>query len=459
MNEDELRDLLHGAAGRGGTALLDHDAAVDAVVRTAAVHRRRRSVFLVAAACLALIAVVLPAVWPSGRAAPDVDVAQAQAAVLDWPTRGSLADDPSALDAVRRLAWTTPSAAPAVEDRQVAFLGDVEGSRRALVLGRGPVDDQVAGQWFTGPVGADPAALVADGPAERLDDAASSAHVPAPGDVLLVLVTPGDGVELSPRVEVGADGSVRRDFTPLTVTDGVALTSVGRPTVHGSSGLYRVVRDGGVVESRPVPVSFATEFVWSPPVLTPLDPDSEPPVPEAVDLALEGVLAQTGLTREQVQLDLLFSGALPQDAGDGTVDGVVLAVTLPDGAVVVSLSWADMQTSGSGSAGSCGMQAHPAGTDLATVAVAAECRLQGPDGGGEPLLVLYGPGTLDRLEVSDRNGTVAVEIGEVGGFVTARPAPVDGVLRSFIAGQQFTEQAVIGVRQDEIVTLGGRGAD
>ncbi|WP_324273458.1 hypothetical protein [Blastococcus brunescens] len=294
MTEDELRDLLHGAAGRGGVALLDDDTAVDAVVETAATQRRRRTAVLAVAACLALIAVTVPTVWPSGRTAPDREVASASAAVLEWPVRGSLADDTAALEAVRGLDWSEPLWAPAIENRRVAYLGDVEGSRRALVVGRTDVSGAVTGQWFTGAPGADPATLVAEGAVERLEDAASASHVAAPGDVLVVLTAPDDAVELSPRVEVGADGSVARDFAPVETDDGVAVTGVDRPTVHGSAGLYRVLRDGAVVESRPVPVSFGGEHVWDPPLLAPLDPAGEEPVPEAVDLALQGCWRRPG---------------------------------------------------------------------------------------------------------------------------------------------------------------------
>lgn len=130
--------------------------------------------------------------------------------------------------------------------------------------------------------------------------------------MLVVLVAPGDTVELSPRIEVGADGSVACEFAPVETGDGVAVTEVDRPTPYRSPGLYRVLRDGAVVESRPVPVSSGSEYVGDPPVPAPLDPAGEEPVAETVDLALQGALAQAGVTQEQVRLDLLFSGPLPE---------------------------------------------------------------------------------------------------------------------------------------------------
>ncbi|WP_116450261.1 hypothetical protein [Blastococcus litoris] len=453
MNEDELRELLHGAAGRGGLALLDDDAAVDAVVGEHRAQRRRRGALLAVAACLAVLAVVVPSVWPSGRAAPDRDVAQARAAVLDWPTRGSLAGDEAALASVRALPWSHPQWAPAPDERRVAFLGDVPGSRRALVVG--PTDDgNVTGQWFSGAVGADPATLAADGAVEVLDDAVSASSVIAPGDVLVVLVAPGDGVELSERVEVGADGSVGRRFAPVEVTDGVAVATVARPSPAGSSGVVRVLHGGAVVDSRPVPVSFGIDQVWEPPVLTPLDPDSSAPVPEAVDLALNDVLAHTGLAREDVRLDLLFSGPVPGPGGEDPVDGVVLAVTLPNGAVVVSTAWAEMAPDGSGSAGTCGMQAHPAGTPVDRLAVGATCLVAGAP--GDPsVLVTYATPAFDQVDVDAAGGASGGV--RARGFGTVAPAPGDGTLRATGAGVEPLELALVEATPDGIVDRQGRG--
>ncbi|MGY1804404.1 hypothetical protein ACI78T_14090 [Blastococcus sp. SYSU D00922] len=454
MNEDDLRDLLHAAAGRGGLALMDDDAAVDAVVEEHSTQRRRRVALLAVAACLVLIAVVVPSVWPSGRAAPDRDVAAAPAAVLDWPTRGSLAGDEGALTAVRGLPWSDPQWAPDPDRRRVAFLGDVPGSRRALVVG--PTDDgHVTGQWFSGAVGADPAVLAPQGAVEVLDDASSASSTIAPGDVLVVLVAPGDGVELSERVEVGVDGSVSREFHPVEAPDGVAVTTVDLPNATGSPGIVRVLHRGAVVDSRPVPVSFGVEEVWDPPVLVPLDPDSAPPVPEAVDLALGDVLAHTGLAREEVRLDLLFSGPVPEPPGAGeAVDGVVLAVTLPNGAVVVSLAWADMAADGSGSGGTCGMQAHPAGTPVDRLAVGATCLITGSP--GDPsVLVHYATPAYDEVEV-DAQGGGGSGIRSLG-FGSITPAPGAGVLRATGTGVEPLELALIDTTPDGIVDRQGKG--
>lgn len=456
MTEDELRDLLHGAAGRGGVALLDDDAAVDAVVETAGAQRRRRTVLIAVAACVALIAGAVPVLWPSGRTSPDPEVASAEAAVLDWPVRGSLADDAAALEAVRGLAWSDhPQGAPAVEERRVAFLGDVEGSRWALVVGRGDDGGAVTGQWFTGQEGADLDLLVPSPPVEWLEDVASAGHVPASGDVLVVLTAPGNTVELSPRVEVGADGSVAREFAPVETVDGLAVTDVDLATPYASSGLYRVVRDGAVVETRPVPVPLGSGHSDDPRVLTPLDPNGEAPDPDALYLAREGVLAETGLTREQVRLDLLFAGPLPGWPEAEGPDGVVLAVTLPNGAVVASVAWAD---SGAGTSRGCGMQAHPAGTPLDTLGIAVVCEIEFPESGPEPALLMYAPGGVARYTVTSPDGTGAEAGSAMGGFVATRPAPESGVLRLSPFDGGALEWAVFGRTPEEIVDRDGRGA-
>lgn len=455
MTEDELRDLLHGAAARGGTALLDHDAAADAVVERHGVRRRHRTALIAAAACAALIAVVVPSVWPSARTVPDRDVAQSLAAVLDWPVRGSLADDAAAVEEVRRLDWSEPLWTPALDARRVVFLGDVEGTRRALVVGSTEVSGAVTGQWFAGPVGADPATLVPEGVVERLEDAASAAHVSAGENVLLVLVGPGDGVELSPRVEVGADGSVRRDFAPLVVDGGVAVTAVG-PQAMAGPGVYRVLRDGTMVESRFVPASTEAPLFSDAPELTPLDPDAATPVPRAVDMALEDVVSQTGWTVDQVRLDLLFSGPVPGVGTGAPVDGVVLAVTLPNGAVVVSTGWSAISPNGGGASGSCGAQAHPAGTPIGELAVATLCWFPSDGTDVSAVLVHYATPAFDRVGIDVYDGEDDDARSRGFGTITT-PLGAVGTLRATGPAVDPLEVAVVDGMPDGIVDRSGRG--
>jgi hypothetical protein len=122
-----------------------------------------------------------------------------------------------------------------------------------------------------------------------------------------------------------------------------------------------------------------------------------------------------------------------------------------------------MQPSGAGVAAGCGMQAHPAGTPLDSLGVAAECTIIEPDGeadgGPEPLLLIYAPDRVSRLEVVDpENRVIATFDGVSRGLASVSPTPGGGVLRLFTAGSEPTELAVISSRSAEIVDRAGHGA-
>jgi hypothetical protein len=405
---------------------------------------------------VALVAVAVP-VLSGEEGAPDQQAAAPPPpAPPDWPVRGSLADDRTAVEAVRQLPWSDGASPPAVPDREVLFLGDVAGGRWALVVGR--TGDQVAGQWFTGPAGADPAALGADGTVQPVAGVASVTHT-STGGTAVVLAAPGTRIEVSPGVVAGTDGTVRRDFAEVLTADGVATVPVGESGPYGSGVLYRVLRGDEVVGEGALPVPSGTVGVLDPPVLTSRDPAGEPPVPEAVDHALGSVLAQTGLREEDVRLHLLWSGPVPWDGGDpgDPLDAVVLAVTLPGGAVAVSVAWADTGPSGAGSAGSCGAQVHPAGTPLDGLAIAAECPFPTRGFAREPVLVVYAAPPGGRIQVVDTRGVPVVSLDGGSGAATVTPAPGWGVLRVERPGAPVTEQAVVPLG-DVLVDRAGRSA-
>ncbi|MGX5655316.1 hypothetical protein ACWKWC_11145 [Geodermatophilus nigrescens] len=442
MDEHDLRTLLRDVAGRGGTVLLDDDAATDAVVATHRTRRRRRAGLAAVAIAVAVVAAGTPLLL-GDRTGPTPEVAApAGPSVLDWPVRGSLAGNAAALETVRRLPWNGYAAAPDPDDRQVLFLGDVRGQRWALVAGRS--GGRVLAQWFAGPAGADPGALVPDSGSELADGVDALSHATSANPYALVLAAPGTTLEASRAVVVDADGSVRRDFAPVDTVDGVAVVHVGLATTHSTALAYRVLRDGTVVARGGVLVPFGAEDVFDPPQLTPLDPSSAPPVPEAVDQALGAVLATTGLREEDLRLELLWSGPVPvRGTVPGSPDGVVLAATLPSGAVVVSLAWADMEPTGEGSAASCGAQAHPAGSVLAELGIAAECSLTGAGGAEARLLVAYAPPDAARLVVLRADGAQAAEASGGAGPATVAPSPGPGTLRIEWAGARPLELGVV----------------
>ncbi|WP_324273457.1 hypothetical protein [Blastococcus brunescens] len=133
-------------------------------------------------------------------------------------------------------------------------------------------------------------------------------------------------------------------------------------------------------------------------------------------------------------------------------------MTLPNGAVVVSVAWADMQPSGSGTGRGCGMQAHPAGTPLDTLGAAVVCEVELSDGGEGPTLLMYGAGGVARYTVTGRDGTGAEAGVGMTGFLVTRPAPENGVMRLDLVDGGSREWAVVGRSPDEIVDRAGWGA-
>ncbi len=455
VDEQHLRTLLHGAA-RPPAAVMDDDEATDAVVRTHRARRRQRLGLAAVAVAVAvgLVAVLTPSP-PGGRGPVERQVAASPSGTApDWPTRGSLAGDAAALDAARRLPWSDPSTAPPVADREVLFLGDAAGTRWALVVGR--AGDHATGQWSTGPAGADPSSLRPDGAVRSVAGVASIGHASAGGHAL-VLTDPGTLVEVSPGVVVGADGTVRRDFAPVETTDGVAVFPVAATGPYGTGHVHRVLRGDELVAVASLPAPAGTGEVAGPRLLTPRDPSGGPPAPRAVDHAVGAVLGATGVREEDVRLDLLWSGPVPRDGGV-PADAVVVALTVPGGAVVVSVAWADVGPSGSGSAGSCGAQAHPAGTPLDAVAVAAECAFPTRGFARESVLVAYAAPAAGRVEVLDAGGRAVLGTAGGSGAITVAPAPGRSVLRVGRPGAPAAEQAVVPLG-GALVDLAGRSAD
>jgi hypothetical protein len=385
----------------------------------------------------------------------------AAAAVLEWPMRGSLADDPAAVEAARALPWSIDELVER-NDRSVPFIGDVPGGRRALVVGPSSDPrgwDTVYGQWFTGPPGADPADLVADSAVIGLGELESLSALSDDGSGLVVLAAPGNTVEVSPRVVVGTDGSVRRDFTTAEIVDGVAMAEVDSTTGEGPAAIYRVLRNGEIVDrGRPfLPLGLIEEP--DPPVLTALLPYSAPPVPDAVRLAIAQVAVQTGEDTEDLRSQLLWAGPLGGPAR--ATDAAVLAVTLPNGAVVVRTAWARTGPNGVDDAGLCGAQSHPAGTPVDTLTVAVRCRIgEGGADVDEHFLLIVTPGTVTRaLLLSADGATITANDVGAGAFSMSPPPPDADRVRFEGPPGAPVEQAVVGSPDGWIVDRDGRHAE
>ena len=370
-----------------------------------------------------------------------------------------LLDDAAAGEAVRMLPWSIDELVP-VEDRSVPFVGDVPGGRRALVVGPSSDPrgwDTVYGQWFTGPAGAEPADLVADSAVLGLGELESLSSVSHDGSGLVVLAAPGDTVEVSPRVVVGTDGSVRRDFTTAGTVDGVALAEVDSTTGYGPAASYRVRRNGVVVDRGRPFLPLGLFDIPDPPTLTPLLPSPGLPVRDAVVAAIGQVAGEVGTDDGDLRTELLWAG--PISGPLSGADAVVLAVTLPNGAVVVSTAWARTDTQGVvESAGVCGAQSHPAGTPVDSLAVAVRCVVEDGNGvAGDPVLLLVTPGTVAVVEVVSTNGATRTFEVLPGGLSMSAPPPGAARVR-FDGPTGRIEQAIVSSER-QIVDREGRRAE
>lgn len=430
MDETELQQRLTRLAER--TAPPPRAGLTEVVV---ARHRRQRRQAVGVAALAAAVAAVVVAVPVLTGGTSDVPTAASAAGsaavgdVLSGPARGSLAGDAGFLEGVRQLPWTSPDfsggipAAP-VDTRRVIFAGDVAGARWALVTGEVLSPEEpgdVAIAWFAGPVGAAPDQMRLDSVPYGVDPDLPLARSDGSTGALVVLAAPGDTVEVSARPDVAADGSVSRVYEPVDAPDGVAVTAL--PSTTGTwAARYRVERAGAaVVQSTPDGVAGAQQTLAD----VPVDwlrgrptPGDDPMVRSAID----GVLVETGLTAGDVTATGLWIGEV---AGphDRRARVVLLAVTLPSGAVYLTAPFEWTEADGSGISGSCGTSIEPAGVPLEQRALAVRCDVyddgQAPGGGSSLVVLAPGSGTA---RVVDMTGVELADVPLVDGS-TVVPAP------------------------------------
>lgn len=402
-SEDELRHRLHALAERAGHpsaggAELAHEVAG----RTAGRRRTRRGVVL-ALGCTVLLGLVLPRLTggddgaeptsqtvteaPSATPVGGAGAGGARAGWFDGPTRGSLAGDRAFVDGVKALPWADepPVRAadgtilyylpdPPVEARTVVFAGEVPGGRWALVVGTPSAEaaaaagvppdvvptDQLTASWFTGPVDAAPEQMtLASGPNGIAGDWPVALTDPRSG-VLVVVARPGDGVEVSQRPMVDAEGQTTREWRRVETDDGVAVTRVSPfPRAYDGSTSFRVVR-GDRLEARDMPWSVVDEGLVEQPL--PIEyPRGRPNAlgERAAQFAAANVLGELGLSPAQVTITAQWVGSVPT----GEVEqAAVVTVTLPSGAVVVASQWlAPELPDGSNMGAYCGQAILPAG--------------------------------------------------------------------------------------------------
>ena len=432
MREEELQRRLTRLAER--TAPPPRGSLARTVV---AQHRTRRRQVIglttVLAAVAALVVAMTTLVGPAERPVSAVGVASPAEAVdvFTGPTRGSLAGDAAFVEGVRQLPWTTGGSsgtglpdAP-LDTRRVVFAGDVAGGRWALVVGANtaqpePPDDDPARQtdlgalsdvaiaWFTGPPGASPDQLALQSVPRGVDPSLPAAlHDPASGD-LVVVTAPGDAVELSLRPDIAADGRVSRAWQPVGSPDGLAVLAL--PPLDGTYDTalrYRVTRDGaeltvtgpdGVPGSGPAEVSLT----WLRP----------PPAPAAGDAVarseIDAMLGRTGLTSAETTFTAVWAGDVP-GPHDQPARVILLAQTVPSGAVYLSGTYGWPVTDGGGTGGTgCGSQVTAAGAPLDERTFALRCDVVDGTAEAQPVssLVVIAPPAAVSARALDAGGAV-----------------------------------------------------
>jgi len=399
--EQRLSAQLARLAAAPGAWRLDTPAAVADVRSRRTGTRRRLAAGVVAAVCVAGVAV------PLARWAPDpppaVPVAQSTTApstsssapavpavpVLAGPTRGSLAQDPAFLAGV--LARWDDDDAPPPGERAVVFAGDTPHGRAALVVGTG--SGEVRGMWFTGPAGAAPDQLQPYEPRQLDRERPLTLLLGGPGEgTLLVLTAPGDGVDVSPRALTSGASAVARIYSPVPVVDGVAVVPA-TTTAVGPAISVRVTRQGQEVYRSGVDWPGAPALDSRPPPgVTPLRTTAGTPDPVVLGAALASLAQPLAVEVADLRPELLWAGELPLSRGPGTV--LVVAGRSREGALVIT-TW----TGGGGGAVGCGTSTAAGNTDLSTLTVARVCDVAlpglGPTGDGRWLVVSAPPAAVD----------------------------------------------------------------
>jgi hypothetical protein len=232
-------------------------------------HRRQRRTELLrlaaAAVAVALLFLAVPRVTSSldaqrpEAAEPAEEAPRWAGQVLyEQATRGSLADDEEWVAGIagRELVPSDPAEVPstgplpdsAIQQRAVAFAGDVPGERVALVVAR-LWGGRVIQAWFTGPPRAEPDEMTmtllrdapSTGPLSLLDlpDPASSRYV------LVVVAFPGDEVELMTGRTVTATGETLGRWEPVPTEGGAGFLALDVPAIWlQDNAQVRIARDG-----------------------------------------------------------------------------------------------------------------------------------------------------------------------------------------------------------------------
>jgi hypothetical protein len=254
---------------------------------------------------------------------------------------------------------------------------------------------------------------------------------------LVVVAAPGDSVEVSERVEVDADGADSRTWTPVEVTDGIAVGRLDPVDLAWTWAVnYRIFRDEGLVSTAP-PDGLLTSMV-SPSELPDLGIDFPGGTPDeegrrAAQWAAFIGLSALGAPTDDTDVTARVVQRVP--GGEGSV--ALVTIRLPSGAFLVSAQWAwDIRDDFPGNA-DCGLDVRPADPPAEQRLLAAACEMFDP---------VEGASLGNVLVVSAPPGVAAVRLYRGDGTYLAEHPVDDGAL---------VVPVPVGMRTVEAVTAEG----
>jgi hypothetical protein len=316
-------------------------------------QRRRRLALTAAGVAAALVFVGLPTL-ASGlvgdrsrgeAAAPSSPSRTRVPSNFDYSTRGSLAGDSGWVEGVRALSWrpedwpeTPQKADPELENRKVAFAGDVPGGRVALVLGR-LGDGSLAQAWYTGPKGAEPEDMVLAAmpwEASRQEPIALWTPPDPTSDraTLVVVSRPGDQVEVLTGRDVAASGETTERWEAVPMEDGAGAMTLGSTVIWPFAMELKVRRIGQLRTVYPQLGDRAGDAAGA--RLEVADPRGlrAAAVEEELQWAVQGLVGYYGLPAGRLRPTLLVAAPVTGEAG---VTATLVGVTFPSGAMTVHL--------------------------------------------------------------------------------------------------------------------------
>jgi DNA-directed RNA polymerase specialized sigma24 family protein len=448
-DDGELRAELTALAEDGLSPVDAAEAAADAEKEVAA--RRRRRWPLAVAAAAAAVVLAVPALTGQEPAAPQAPEATErprpqrtpEVDLGELPPRGSLADDREFLAGMLEQPWESEAAeqypmdlTTAEDSRRVLYAGDVPTGRWALLVGRpvpvGPVGEGIDGPfmsddlfiaWFTGPPGAAPEDMEMNTFPYPISPGMTPALLDPPSGTLVVVGAPGDAVEVSERVEVNADGSDSRIWTPAEVDDGIAVARIDPVDVPWTWAVnYRVFRGNNLLSASSPDSIYPPTPELDLPDLGVEYPGGAPDAAgrRAANWAAFIGLSSLGAPTDGTEVTARVVQTVP--GGEGTV--AMVTMTLPSGAYLVSAQWTWDVTAEFPGGADCGLEVRPAEPPPDGRLLVAGCDMFDPLDGrvlGRVLVAAVPPG-VDTLRLYQGDGTFVGE-EEVTGSAMVVPLP------------------------------------